>query len=177
MHILRFAICILSLALTTAHLSAQVRAVPDRQQWYLTAGHTTYVIGVDEKKMVESLYWGPELTPNTLLPVARMARERASFDGPVNTTPQEYPGWGAGLHSEPALKIDSPNGDRTLILQYESATVEADHLEIVLKDASQPLRVHLHYQVFPEGVLARWSSVENIGTKPVHIEQAASGTL
>lgn len=177
MHILRLATCLLPLALSTAYLSAQVRAVPDREQWYLTAGHSTYVIGVDEKKMVEGLYWGPELTPNTLLPVARMAPERAAFDGPVNTTPLEYPGWGAGLYLEPALKIDSPNGDRTLVLQYESARVEANHLEIVLKDASQPLRVHLHYQVFPEGVLARWSSVENIGTKPFHIEQAASGTL
>jgi hypothetical protein len=92
MHILRFATCILPLALTTAHLAALVRAVPDRQQWYLTAGHSTYVIGVDEKKMVESLYWGAELTPNTLLPIARMARERASFEGPVNTTPLEYSG-------------------------------------------------------------------------------------
>ena len=47
-------------------------------------------------------------------------------------------------------------------------------LEVVLKDTVQPLRVHLFYEVFPEGILARWSSVENIGKQPFQIEQAAS---
>ena len=50
-----------------------------------------------------------------------MKPERASFDPPIATTPLEYPAWGAGLFTEPALKIDSPNGDRTLILKFASA--------------------------------------------------------
>jgi alpha-galactosidase len=177
MRIHRFLICILPLAFAATQLPAQVRAVPERQQWYLTAGHSTYVVGVDEKKMVESLYWGPALTQNTLLPTAKSARERASFDNQMNTTPLEYPAWGAGLDLEPALKVDSANGDRTLVLQYDSANVGSDHLELILKDTAQPVRVHLHYQVFAEGVLARWSTIENIGNRPVHIEQAASATF
>lgn len=36
-------------SLFCAVLSAQVRAMPDRQQWFLTSGESTYVVGVDEK--------------------------------------------------------------------------------------------------------------------------------
>ena len=157
-------------------LRAQVRAVPDRQQWFLTTGESTYVVGVDEKNMLQSLYWGPALPADAALPKAQSHRERASFDSPVNTTPLEYPAWGQGLQLEPALKVDSPNGDRTLVLVYDSAKVEANHLEIILKDTAQPIRVHLHYQTFAEGVLARWSMVENAGKQPVRVEQAASAT-
>ena len=174
---MRFArLCSLGSLFACAVLQAQVRAVPDRQQWFMTAGESTYVVGVDEKNMLESLYWGPVLPADATLPKAQSHRERSSNDVPINLTALEYPAWGDGLQLEPALKVDSPNGDRTLILVYDSAKVETNQLEIVLKDTVQPIRVHLHYQCFAEGVLARWSSVENVGKQPVHIEQAASAT-
>ncbi|MGI4758879.1 MAG: alpha-galactosidase [Janthinobacterium lividum] len=160
----------------TTPIFAQVRAVADRQQWFLTSGESTYVVGVDERNTLESLYWGPALPADATLPKAQSRRERSSNDGPVNTTPLEYPAWGQGLQLEPALKVDSANGDRTLVLVYESAKVTGNQLEIVLKDTSQPIRVHLHYQCFTEGVLARWSTIENAGKQPVRIEQAASAT-
>ena len=156
--------------------SAQVRAVPDRQQWFLTSGESTYVVGVDERNMLESLYWGPALPADATLPKAHSRPERSSNDGSIDTTPLEYPAWGDGLQLEPALKVDSSNGDRTLVLVYDSAKLEGNQLEIVLKDTFQPIRVHLHYQCFAEGVLARWSSIENLGKQPVRIAQAASGT-
>ena len=165
-----------SIVVFSAAASAQVRAAADRQQWYITSGESTYVVGVDERNMLESLYWGPALPADATLPKAQSRRERSSNDGPVNTTPLEYPAWGQGLQLEPALKVDSPNGDRTLVLVYDSAKVDGNQLEIVLKDTVQPIRVHLHYQCFTEGVLARWSTVENLGKQPVKIEQAASGT-
>ena len=73
--------------------------------------------------------------------------------------------------------MDSPNGDRTLILKYDSAAVKGDTLEIVLKDAAQPLKVHLYYQAFPEGVIARWSRIENAGTGVFGVEDAASAAV
>lgn len=151
-----------------------VRAVADRQQWYLTAGESTYVVGVNEAGMLQNLYWGPTLPATATLPKAHSHSERASFDPPIGTTPLEYPAWGMGLFSEPALKVDSPNGDRTLILTYESAKAGVDELEIVLKDASQPIRVHLFYHAYPEGVVGRWSRIENTGKAPFRIEQVAS---
>jgi len=45
-------------------VSAQtaVRPQPDRQQWYLNAGKMTYVVGVNEQGILQSLYWGPKLS-------------------------------------------------------------------------------------------------------------------
>ena len=70
-----------------------IRALPDRQQWYLTAGESTYVIGVNEAGMLQSLYWGPGLPVSAVLPKAHSEPERASFDPPIATTPLEYPAW------------------------------------------------------------------------------------
>ena len=169
-----FTFAALLAAASALFAQSAVRTVPDRNQWYLDTGESTYVIGVNEQNMVQSLYWGPSLPKDALLPKAHSESERASFDASIQTTALEYPAWGAGLNAEPALKIDSPNGDRTAILIYESAKVSPDQLEIVLKDTAQPLRVHLFYKVYAEGVLARWSRIENTGAKPFQIEQAAS---
>jgi len=145
-----------------------------QRQWFLNAGDSTYVVGVNDQDMLQTLYWGPRLMPGATLPAARMHPERASFDPPIATTPLEYPAWGAGLFAEPALKVDSPNGDRTLILHFASARIDGQKLEIALKDATQPLAVHLYYQCYPEGVIARWSRIENLGKQPFRLEQAMS---
>jgi alpha-galactosidase len=153
---------------------AGIRAVPERSQWYLDAGESTYVLGVNEQHELQTLYWGPSLPTDARVPAAKAAPGRIQFDPPVNTTALEYPAWGEGLYVEAALKADAPNGDRTLILQYESANVDGTTLEIILRDTVQPLRVHLYYRVYPEGVLARWSRIENTGQQPFQLEQAAS---
>ena len=164
-------------AASTATAQTAIREDRAAKQWYLDAGKQSYVIGVNDEGMLQSLYWGPKLAPDAHLPAAKMHEERASIDPPIGTTPLEYPAWGAGLYTEAALKANSPNGDRTLVLQYESATVTGnDGLEVVLKDATEPLRVHLYYRAYPEGMLARWSRIENAGTQPFGIEQAASAT-
>ena len=172
-------LCSLIFAATLPARTQQSSAIEERaatHEWVLRAGDMSYAVGVNEQNMLQSLYWGPKLAPGAALPAAHSAPERASFDSPMNTTAFEYPAWGAGLFTEPALKVDSPNGDRTLILVYSSAHVAGDTLEIVLKDTAQPIAVHLYYRVFPEGILARWSRIENMGKQPFRIEQAASAT-
>lgn len=158
-----------------AAAQSAIRPVPETQQWYIDAGESTYIVGVDEQHMLQTLYWGPALPKDARLPAAKSAPERASFDPPIGTTALEYPAWGAGLFTEASLKVDSPNGDRTLILLYESAKVSEGTLEVVLRDKVQPLRVHLYYRPYAEGILARWSRIENVGKQPFVIEQAASG--
>ena len=153
-----------------------VRPHAERQQWYLDAGNMTYAVGVNEQGILQTLYWGSKLSEDALLPMAKSLPERASQYASAATTPQEYAAFGAGIFTETALKVDSPNGDRTLILKYESAKVTGSQLEIVLKDTAEPLRVHLYYKPFPEGILARWSRIENIGTSSFGIENAASAT-
>jgi alpha-galactosidase len=169
---------VLSFATMTLPAACQtVRAVPERQQWRLDAGEMSYVVGVNDRKMLQSLYWGPRLAAKAMLPAAKESGDRASFDGAIMTTPLEYAGWGAGLFTEPALKVDSPDGDRTLILLYDSAKMDGSRLEITLKDATEPVRVHLYYEAFPQGILARWTKIENTGAEPIRVEQAASATF
>lgn len=180
--------CALSLALLsgTAAASAQLTTAASVRsggaapgtlpQWYLDAGDSTYAIGVDEAGGVQGLYWGPRLPASARLPAAHQHAERASFDTPTNTTPLEYVAWGAGLDTEADLKVDSPNGDRSLVLVYDSAKVDGTTLELILRDKVQPLRVHLYYQAYPEGIVARWSRIENSGQKPFTIRQAESAT-
>ncbi len=168
---------LLLLPCAVAFPQSNVRSVPERQQWYLDAGRSTYVVGINEQGMPQTLYWGAGLPSQALLPPAHSAPEHASFDPSIATTALEYPAWGEGLPTEAALKVDSPNGDRTAVLVYESAHVAGGTLELVLRDRVQPLRVHLFYQPYPEGIVARWSVVENVGQQPFTLEQAASATL
>lgn len=165
-------------AVASSSLVAQVAVREDaaKKTWFVSAGTMTYAVGVNDLGMLQSLYWGPKLPANAALPAAKAPPERASFDPQISTTPLEYPAWGEGLFTEAALKADFSNGDRTSILKFESAKTSADELEVVLKDSAQPLRVHLYYKAYPEGVIARWSRIENTGKTPVQLEQAASAT-
>src|SRR3982074_3685791 len=75
------------------------------------------------------------------------------------------PAWGAGLSTEPALKVTSSNGDRTLVLECSSANLKGNLLELTLRDRVQPIAVHLFYRVFEDqGMIAGWSKVENLAT-------------
>ena len=49
-----------------------VREDAAHRQWYIDAGRQTYVIGVNEQEMLQSLYWGPKLAANVQLPAAKM---------------------------------------------------------------------------------------------------------
>ena len=108
-------------------------------------------------------------------PQRRPMPEWASFDSSYTNTPQEYAGWGAGLYMEPALKVTFPDGNRDLVLHYESHTATANGFDVVLKDISRPIFVTLHYAMDPEsGILARSATIENRGTEAVTVEQAAA---
>ncbi len=100
----------------------------------------------------------------------------ASFDSPYTTTPQEYSGWGAGLFTEPALKVTFASGNRDLVLHFLSATPhDAQSVDILLKDISREIYVTLRYSIDPEtGILARSANIENKDKEPVVIEQAAA---
>ncbi len=148
--------------------------------WQLSAGEMTYAIGVNDHHELQTLYWGSRLTPQTSLPAAKAYPEAASFDPSIATTPLEYAGWGGGLTTEPALKISAPDGDRALDLQVNDVqptpAANADTAEIALYDAVDRVDVHLFYKLYPQGILARWTKVENHGKVTLTVEQAASAT-
>jgi len=141
----------------------------------LDGGGVSYVFGVNTRGELQQLYWGGRLSATDSFPQARPMREWASFDSPYTNTPQEYAGWGAGLFNEPALKITFADGNRDLVLHYESHAETAHGFDVVLKDISRPIFVTLHYAMDPEsGILARSATIENRGADAVTIEQAAA---
>ncbi len=141
----------------------------------LDGGGASYVFGVNTRGELQQLYWGGRLGATDSFPQAKPMREWASFDSSYNNTPQEYAGWGAGLFNEPALKVTFPDGNRDLVLHYESHAKTAHGLDVVLKDISRPIFVTLHYEMdTASGILARSATIENRGTDAVTLEQAAA---
>ena len=156
---------------------SSIQKAPDSEAWLLSAGEMSYAVAINNEKMPQTLYWGPHVTSFDGLPPAVAHAPIASFEPPINTTPLEYPAWGGGLDYEPALKASFPNGNRELTLVFDHAeTAAGNTLEITLRDTIDPIYVQLHYQVFPEGVLARWSTIENRSKGTVTLENAASAT-
>lgn len=90
------AVALLLAAAITGAAQSSIREDAARRHWILNAGESTYVVGVNDQGMLQSLYWGPKLEADAALPAARMKPERASFDPPIATTPLEYPAWARG---------------------------------------------------------------------------------
>lgn len=175
---------LLSLPLLAPMLSAQssIRFDKAHQIWQMSAGQMTYALGINDAQELQTIYWGARLDQKAEFPTAKSYPELASFDPSVETTPLEYAGWGGGMPLEPALKVSFRDGNRSLRLVYADAkvekvgNVEGDRLEITLRDITAPVLVHLFYRLYPEGILARWSTIENRGTEAITVEQASSAT-
>ena len=142
----------------------------------LDGGNSTYAFGVNERGELQPLYWGGRLGPHDSIPSAHSFPEMASFDSPSTTTPQEYAGWGAGLFTEPALKVSFADGNRDLVLHFVRAAQSSPQaVELQLKDISREIYVTLRYSIDAEsGILARSADIENREKQPVVIEQAAA---
>jgi alpha-galactosidase len=146
------------------------------QVFRLDGGDSTYAFGVNDRGQLQPIYWGGRLGAHDTLVAPHSMPELASFDSPYTTTPQEYASWGAGLFTEPALKVTFADGNRDLVLHFVSGkSAGAGVLDILLKDISREIYVTLHYSIDREsGILARSAVIENREKEPVVIEQAAA---
>jgi alpha-galactosidase len=146
------------------------------QVFRLDGGNSTYAFGVNERGELQPLYWGGRLGARDTIPHAQSLPEVASFDSSHTTTPEEYAGWGAGLFTEPALKITFADGNRDLVLHFLRATQSGPQaVELQLKDISREIYVTLRYSIDADtGILARSADIENRDRQPVMIEQAAA---
>ncbi len=143
----------------------------------LDGGAVTYAFGVNEKDQLQTVYWGPKLSARDVLTAPHRGPELASFDAPINTTQQEYGGWGGGMYVEPALKVTFASGNRDLELHYVSSAKVADGMEVTLKDISEDIFVVLRYHMdAATGILGRSATIENRTKEAVTVEQAAAAT-
>jgi len=146
------------------------------QVFRLDGGNSTYAFGVNERGELQTLYWGGRLGPKDKFAPAHSYMEWASFDSSYTTTPQEYAGWGAGLFTEPALKVSFADGNRDLVLHFVRATPDGlQSLQVLLKDISREVYVTLKYSIDADsGILSRSANIENREKQPIVIEQAAA---
>lgn len=167
---------ILGATFCVAMLAAVSSATQTAPVFRLDGGNSTYAFGVNERGELQPLYWGGRLGPQDNIPAAHSMPEMASFDSPYTTTPQEYASWGAGLFTEPALKVTFADGNRDVVLHFISATPSGSQsVEVLLKDILREIYVTLRYSMDPDsGILARSASIENREKQPVVIEQAAA---
>ena len=169
------ALILFSAPLLVLAQSEPVRFDAATKVFRLDGGDASYVFGVNTRGELQQLYWGGRLGAKDSFPKAKPAREWASFDSSYTNTPQEYAGWGAGLFNEPALKVSFADGNRDLVLHYESHAETANGFDVVLKDISRPIFVTLHYAMDPvSGILARSATIENRGADAATVEQAAA---
>jgi alpha-galactosidase len=157
--------------------TASIHFDSQAQVFRIDAADMSYVIGINEKKQIQALYWGKRLSAADTFAEPHSDPGLSAFDSPINATQQEFVAWGGGLYVEPDLKATFPDGNRDLVLQYVSHSIEGNRLAIVLKDISREVYVELQYQVdATTGVLRRSAQVENRTSAPLVIEQIASGT-
>lgn len=143
----------------------------------LDAADVTYAFGVNEVGELQSLYWGARLAPGDSFAAAHSHPGWSSFDPPIDTTPQEFAGWGGGLYVEPDVKITFPDGNRDLVLRYVSHRIDGNKLLVTMKDISLEVYVTLEYEIDPAtGILGRSATVENRTSGPFTIEQAFAAT-
>jgi alpha-galactosidase len=154
---------------------ASIHFDKEAQVFRIDAADMSYVLGINEKKQIQTLYWGKRLSGTDTF--AHSDPGPSSFDASTNTTQQEFVSWGGGLYVEPDLKVTFPDGNRDLVLQYVSHTIEGNRLTILLKDISRQVYVELQYQSDAiTGILRRSAQVQNRTSAPLTIEQIASGT-
>jgi alpha-galactosidase len=145
------------------------------KEFRLDGGNVSYVFGVNGRGELQPMYWGGRLGESDKFPPAAVKREWASFDLSHSNTPEEYAGWGGGLFVEPALKVTFADGNRDLVLHYDSYTAKENGFDVVLKDISRKIFVTLHYSMDAQsGILARSATIENREAAAVTIEQAAA---
>jgi alpha-galactosidase len=178
----RSCLLLLGISMCLCSVKAQAPRVPIQYDqatkiFRIDAAATTYVLGINEREEVQTLYWGKRLPDVDHFAAATSTPGIASFDPSIDTTPQEYVAWGGALYVEPDLKIAFPDGDRDLVLKYASHRIDGNCLSITMKDIERDVYVTLQYMADPEtGILKRSAEIDNRTKAPLVIEQVFSGT-
>jgi alpha-galactosidase len=143
--------------------------------WVLETARTAYALGVNDAGMLTHRYWGARLPRIVDYPPAMDSEGWASFNGPGEVLPYEYPGYAGSSYVEPCLKVVYADGVRDVVLEFVGADADDDTLRVRLEDAAYKLRLTLHYRVVEHlDLLQRWAVIENAGDAPATLERVWS---
>jgi alpha-galactosidase len=174
--ILKSAATLLALAATAGAAAPAIEYVDSSHLWVLRTNSSTYAFGVNVRGELQNVYWGEPLWRTADLKTPDPGREVSSFDPAQSFINEEYPGWGGTRFLEPCLKLSRADGDRDLVLHYDSYSIDGNTLSVVLKDTKDPLFVSLRYTVYPEqGIIARSAVFQNKSSQAVTLDSFQSG--
>jgi alpha-galactosidase len=144
----------------------------------LDGGAVTYAFGVNADGRLQTVYWGSALSPGDKLAAPVPVADNSSNETSITVTPFEFPGFGAGLTVEPALKVTFPDGVRDLDLRYVDHQLSGDRIVVRLKDVSRAVHVTLTYSMDnATGILSRAAMVENRTHDWIQIDQLAAASV
>ncbi|MCS0633597.1 alpha-galactosidase [Telluria mixta] len=144
----------------------------------LDGGAVTYAFGVNADGHLQTMYWGSALSADDRLPAPAPVPENSSNETSITVTPFEYPGFGAGLTVEPALKVTFPDGVRDLDLRYVDHQLDGERIVVRLKDVSRAVHVTLAYAMdAASGILSRSAVVENRTNGWIQVDQMAAASI
>ena len=138
---------LVSVTVTFAASAQTVRFDSARKLWFLSTRDTSYVLGINEQNEMQHVYWGKRIAAENDFAPAHLA-SAYGFETREGRTAEEYPAWGGMRYAEPCLKVTFPDGNRDLVLKFDSQKIGSDILEITLKDISYGVFVTLRYRVF-----------------------------
>ena len=171
---LRFISCAAGLIAFPALAHAEAHFDPTSRMFRLDGGQVTYAFGVNANGALQSVYWGARLAPSDTLK-AEAPRDLSGMDPANSITPQEYPGWGGPMYTEPALKLAYPDGVRDVVLTFRSGHAEGNGITVEMSDIRRPLHVTLRYTIDPAtGIVGRSAVIRNDTSTAVRIDQASS---
>lgn len=144
--------------------------------WLLSTATSAYVLRLDEADSPRQVHWGRPLT----LPAARALALPApplvsSFDG-VTDGDVELSVEGGAVFGVAGLAVRYADGSGGVEWRYREHVIEGRQLEITFDDRHYPLRITLHYRVFPDNdVIERWITLRHTGTEaPVELRRCDS---
>src|SRR5580692_6274109 len=120
---------VLTFLLAASAFAQSIQYDSGRKVWLLTTRQSSYAMGVSPDGSLLNLYWGAPLWRLADLPAAAQKRDISSFDPRQMIENEEFPGWGGPRYYEPALKVTREDGDRDLVLQYVSHSIQNDALD------------------------------------------------
>ena len=143
----------------------------------IDAGKITYAFGVNGDGALQTLYWGARLAADDPLGPAKPPASRSSFDAIGSNTPQEYAGWGGPITVMPDLKVHFADGNRDLVLRYDSYKIDDGGLDVTLRDDLAKVEVELRYVVDPAtGIIGRSARIENHAAQVLTLDRAAAAS-
>jgi len=164
-----------SVTVTFAASAQTVRFDSARKLWFLSTRDTSYVLGINEQNEMQHVYWGKRIAAENDFAPAHLA-SAYGFETREGRTAEEYPAWGGMRYGEPCLKVTFPDGNRDLVLKFDSQKIGSDILEITLKDISYGVFVTWRYRVFTAfDVIEKSVRVDNRTKEPIVVESAQSG--